>query len=146
MPPRRRARARLRLRPPGPRCASRTRGGLCARARARACNRVLPLLSACRSSLAPGRAALHRLAPALASPRRARARAGAGGDDDDDDEDDAAGGVGGAGGKQNRNEKKARKALLKLGLKPVPAVARVTVEKSKQVRHAQNGVKRRETA
>ena len=55
-------------------------------------------------------------------------------DDDDDDEDDAAGGAGGAGGKQNRSEKKARKALLKLGLKPVTQVSKVTVKKSKQVR------------
>jgi hypothetical protein len=36
-------------------------------------------------------------------------------------------------GKQNRNEKKARKALQKLGLKPIPGVAKVTVKKSKQV-------------
>ena len=67
------------------------------------------------------------------------AAAGGGGgddddDDDDDDEDDAAGGAGGAGGKQNRSEKKARKALLKLGLKPVTQVSKVTVKKSKQVR------------
>ena len=60
--------------------------------------------------------------------------AGAGaGADDDDDEDDATGAGGAVGGKQNRNEKKARKALLKLGLKPVPSVAKVTVKKSKAV-------------
>ena len=41
-----------------------------------------------------------------------------------------------AGGKskQSRSEKKARKAMLKLGLKPVPGVARVTIKKSKNVR------------
>lgn len=42
-------------------------------------------------------------------------------------------GEGDARGKQNRNEKKARKALQKLGLKPVPGVAKVTVKKAKQV-------------
>ena len=37
------------------------------------------------------------------------------------------------GGKQNRNEKKARKALSKVGLKPIGPVSKVTVKKSKQV-------------
>lgn len=37
------------------------------------------------------------------------------------------------GGKQNRNEKKARKAVQKLGMKPVPSIVRVTVKKSKNV-------------
>jgi nascent polypeptide-associated complex subunit alpha len=35
--------------------------------------------------------------------------------------------------KQSRAEKKARKALLKLGLKPVPGIARVTVRKAKNI-------------
>lgn len=33
--------------------------------------------------------------------------------------------------KQNRAEKKSRKAMLKLGMKPIPGVMRVTVKKSK---------------
>ncbi|CAM9576711.1 unnamed protein product [Sphacelaria rigidula] len=37
------------------------------------------------------------------------------------------------GGKQNRNEKKARKAVQKLGMKPVPSIVRVTVKKSKNI-------------
>ena len=39
--------------------------------------------------------------------------------------------------KQSRSEKKARKAMLKLGMKPVPGVTRVTIKKSKNVRRAQ---------
>ena len=39
---------------------------------------------------------------------------------------------------QNRNEKKARKAMLKLGMKPVPGILRVTVKKSKNVLFAIN--------
>jgi nascent polypeptide-associated complex subunit alpha len=35
------------------------------------------------------------------------------------------------GGKQNRAEKKARKALSKLGLKPVSGISRVTIKKAK---------------
>lgn len=34
---------------------------------------------------------------------------------------------------QNRNEKKSRKAMQKLGMRPVPGVLRVTVKKSKNV-------------
>lgn len=37
------------------------------------------------------------------------------------------------GGKQNRNEKKARKAVQKLGMKAVPSIVRVTVKKSKNI-------------
>lgn len=37
-------------------------------------------------------------------------------------------------GKQSRSEKKSRKAMQKLGMKPVPGVARVTIKKSKNVR------------
>jgi nascent polypeptide-associated complex subunit alpha len=36
-------------------------------------------------------------------------------------------------GKQNRSEKKARKAIAKLGMTPVPGILRVTVKKSKAV-------------
>merc|ERR1719145_419484 len=35
--------------------------------------------------------------------------------------------------KQNRGEKKSRKAVQKLGLKPVPGIVRVTVKKSKNI-------------
>lgn len=34
---------------------------------------------------------------------------------------------------QNRNEKKSRKAMQKLGMRPIPGVLRVTVKKSKNV-------------
>merc|ERR1712093_106346 len=37
------------------------------------------------------------------------------------------------GGKQNRSEKKSRKAVSKLGMKPVPGIVRVTVKKSKNI-------------
>jgi hypothetical protein len=40
----------------------------------------------------------------------------------------------GAGGKHSRSEKKSRKAMAKLGLKPVTGVVRITVRKSKAVR------------
>lgn len=42
-------------------------------------------------------------------------------------------GEAGAGGKHSRSEKKSRKAMAKLGLKPVTGVVRVTVRKSKAV-------------
>merc|ERR1712001_692895 len=35
--------------------------------------------------------------------------------------------------KQNRQEKKARKAMQKLGMKPVPGIVRVTVKKAKNI-------------
>merc|ERR1739845_210474 len=35
--------------------------------------------------------------------------------------------------KQNRSEKKSRKAVQKLGMKPVPGIVRVTVKKSKTI-------------
>lgn len=70
--------------------------------------------------------------------------ANAGGDDDDDDDDEVPDleeqGVAGDGTspqdlhkQQNRNEKKSRKAMQKLGMRPVPGVLRVTVKKSKNV-------------
>lgn len=55
-------------------------------------------------------------------------------DDDDKDDDDAEGHVDGSGrSKQSRSEKKSRKAMLKLGMKPIPGVSRVTVKKSKNI-------------
>ncbi|GMJ14341.1 hypothetical protein like AT3G12390 [Hibiscus trionum] len=59
-------------------------------------------------------------------------------DEEDDDEDDADGhhdgeGDGAGRSKQSRSEKKSRKAMLKLGMKPIPGVSRVTVKKSKNI-------------
>ncbi|KAJ8534129.1 hypothetical protein K7X08_007453 [Anisodus acutangulus] len=58
-------------------------------------------------------------------------------DDDDDDEkdDDDAEELGDGSGrsKQSRSEKKSRKAMLKLGMKPISGVSRVTVKKSKNI-------------
>ncbi|XP_027361695.1 nascent polypeptide-associated complex subunit alpha-like protein 2 isoform X2 [Abrus precatorius] len=56
-------------------------------------------------------------------------------DDDDDDEDDKDDGAQGAteGSKQSRSEKKSRKAMLKLGLKPVTGVSRVTIKRTKNI-------------
>lgn len=36
--------------------------------------------------------------------------------------------------KQSRSEKKSRKAMLKLGMKPVTDVSRVTIKRSKNVK------------
>lgn len=42
--------------------------------------------------------------------------------------------AGGSGrSKQSRSEKKSRKAMIKLGMKPIPMVSRVTVKKSKNI-------------
>ncbi|XP_076891428.1 nascent polypeptide-associated complex subunit alpha-like protein 1 [Bidens hawaiensis] len=56
-------------------------------------------------------------------------------DEDDDKDDDGVEGHGDASGrsKQSRSEKKSRKAMIKLGMKPIPGVSRVTVKKSKSV-------------
>ncbi|XP_047340448.1 nascent polypeptide-associated complex subunit alpha-like protein 1 [Impatiens glandulifera] len=55
-------------------------------------------------------------------------------DDDDKDEDDVEGQVDASGRlKQSRSEKKSRKAMLKLGMKAIPGVSRVTVKKSKNI-------------
>ncbi|KAK1408518.1 hypothetical protein QVD17_40363 [Tagetes erecta] len=55
-------------------------------------------------------------------------------DDDDDDEDDVEGqGEASGRSKQSRSEKKSRKAMLKLGMKPISGVSRVTVKKSKNM-------------
>ena len=62
-------------------------------------------------------------------------------DDEDDSDDDmpeleegAEGEGDGSKAKQSRSEKKSRKAMQKLGMKPVPGIMRVTVKKSKNVR------------
>merc|ERR1712118_116204 len=47
----------------------------------------------------------------------------------EDESEDAAGGK----GKQSRSEKKSRKAMQKLGMKPVPGIIRVTVKKSENI-------------
>lgn len=57
---------------------------------------------------------------------------GLGGPDDAGNVDLSAGNVHLA-GKQSRGEKKARKTLMKLGLKPVPGITRVTIRKSKNI-------------
>ncbi|CAA7033203.1 unnamed protein product [Microthlaspi erraticum] len=55
-------------------------------------------------------------------------------DDDDDEDDDNADGAGEVdSSKQSRSEKKSRKAMLKLGMKPVTDVSRVTIKRSKNV-------------
>merc|ERR1719230_1862673 len=54
-------------------------------------------------------------------------------DSSDDDMPELEGAGGDAAAKQNRAEKKSRKAILKLGLTPVPGITRVTVKKSKAV-------------
>ena len=56
-------------------------------------------------------------------------------DDDDKDDDDVEGQEGDASGKskQSRSEKKSRKAMLKLGMKPITGVSRITVKKSKNI-------------
>eukprot|EP01088_Endostelium_zonatum_P011749 TRINITY_DN25901_c0_g1_i1.p1 TRINITY_DN25901_c0_g1~~TRINITY_DN25901_c0_g1_i1.p1 ORF type:complete len:250 (+),score=86.33 TRINITY_DN25901_c0_g1_i1:64-813(+) len=47
--------------------------------------------------------------------------------------DGADAGAGGAAGKQSRTEKKSRKAIGKLGMKPVPGIMRVTVKKARNI-------------
>jgi len=56
-------------------------------------------------------------------------------EDDSEDDDEAEGHDGEAGSrsKQSRSEKKSRKAMLKLGMKPITGVSRVTVKKSKNI-------------
>ncbi|XP_044504981.1 nascent polypeptide-associated complex subunit alpha-like protein isoform X2 [Mangifera indica] len=55
-------------------------------------------------------------------------------EDDDKDEEDVEGKGDGSGrSKQSRSEKKSRKAMLKLGMKPITGVSRVTVKKSKNI-------------
>merc|ERR1719191_974941 len=54
-------------------------------------------------------------------------------DDDMPDMEGAEGGESSGKGKQSRSEKKSRKAMAKLGMKPVPGIMRVTVKKSKNI-------------
>ncbi|XP_004502772.1 nascent polypeptide-associated complex subunit alpha-like protein 2 [Cicer arietinum] len=55
-------------------------------------------------------------------------------DDDDDDDDKEDGAQGGTeSSKQSRSEKKSRKAMLKLGLKPITGVSRVTIKRTKNI-------------
>merc|ERR1712006_54237 len=56
-------------------------------------------------------------------------------DSTDEDMPEMEEGEGDAGGKgkQSRSEKKSRKAMAKLGMKPVPGIIRVTVKKSKNI-------------
>merc|ERR1712005_21275 len=54
-------------------------------------------------------------------------------DDDMPEMEDAEGGESSGKGKQSRSEKKSRKAMAKLGMKPVPGIIRVTVKKSKNI-------------
>ena len=42
--------------------------------------------------------------------------------------------------KANRAEKKSRKAIQKLGMKPVTGITRITIKKSKNVRFTARGV------
>merc|ERR1711990_161705 len=53
--------------------------------------------------------------------------------DEDMPEMDEGEGEAGGKGKQSRSEKKSRKAMAKLGMKPVPGIIRVTVKKSKNI-------------
>lgn len=54
-------------------------------------------------------------------------------DQQTDDPAAAAAGAMMADKQQNRNEKKSRKALQKLGMRPIPGILRVTVKKAKSV-------------
>merc|ERR1711934_957659 len=53
--------------------------------------------------------------------------------DEDMPEMEEGDGESGGKGKQSRSEKKSRKAMAKLGVKPVPGIIRVTVKKSKNI-------------
>merc|ERR1712046_425237 len=54
-------------------------------------------------------------------------------DDDMPEIEEGEAGDGEGRGKQSRSEKKSRKAMQKLGMKPVPKIIRVTVKKSKNI-------------
>ncbi|XP_062209668.1 nascent polypeptide-associated complex subunit alpha-like protein 1 [Phragmites australis] len=58
-------------------------------------------------------------------------------DEDEDEDDDADEGELGAGAnegsKQSRSEKKSRKAMMKLGMKPVTGVSRITIKRAKNI-------------
>lgn len=42
--------------------------------------------------------------------------------------------------RQSRNEKKARKAVSRLGMKPMPEIVKVVIHKTKQVRTREGGL------
>lgn len=54
-------------------------------------------------------------------------------DEDDEDEDGELGVAGSEGSKQSRSEKKSRKAMMKLGMKPVTGVSRITIKRAKNI-------------
>merc|ERR550539_1387667 len=54
-------------------------------------------------------------------------------DEDMPNLEEATGPSGEGGNKQSRAEKKSRKAVQKLGMKPVPGIVRVTVKKTKNI-------------
>jgi len=57
-------------------------------------------------------------------------------DDDEDDDDDDEGELGAGateGSRQSRSEKKSRKAMMKLGMKPVTGVSRITIKRAKNI-------------
>merc|ERR1712137_922296 len=54
-------------------------------------------------------------------------------DDDMPEMEDAEGGESSGKGKQSRSEKKSRKAMAKLGMKPVSGIVRVTLKKAKTI-------------
>ncbi|KAF7062370.1 hypothetical protein CFC21_068978 [Triticum aestivum] len=54
-------------------------------------------------------------------------------DEDDGDEDGELGVAGSEGSKQSRSEKKSRKAMMKLGMKPVTGVSRITIKRAKNI-------------
>lgn len=55
------------------------------------------------------------------------------GEEDDEDEDSQAHQISAGGRVITRNEKKARKILFKLGLKPIPDIDRVTIKRAKNI-------------
>ncbi|XP_074575721.1 nascent polypeptide-associated complex subunit alpha-like protein 4 [Curcuma longa] len=57
-------------------------------------------------------------------------------EDDDEDDDDVEGEQGAEGNensKQSRSEKKSRKAMLKLGMKPITGISRVSIKRAKNI-------------
>jgi len=57
-----------------------------------------------------------------------------GDEDDDDDDDEGELGAGATeGSRQSRSEKKSRKAMMKLGMKPVTGVSRITIKRAKNI-------------
>ncbi|KAG8073223.1 hypothetical protein GUJ93_ZPchr0006g43966 [Zizania palustris] len=54
-------------------------------------------------------------------------------DEEDENEDDEQGVAGNEGSKQSRSEKKSRKAMMKLGMKPITGVSRITIKRAKNI-------------